>query len=172
MTARPKRDQHNSVLRPPGLRMLFCADPLNPGHPDPAYDGEMLAAQQAGIDCDLINFEALVDDGDAQRAVRRVTPTHDPITGVYRGWMLRPERYGALYAALADRGIRLLNDPTAYALCHHLPSWYPMLSEWTPRSSWLRTDGDISDEQLAGMLRGFSGRPAIVKDFVKSQKHR
>jgi len=151
--------------------MLFCADPLNPGHLDPAYDAEMLAAQQAGIDCDLINFEALVDDGDAKRAVRRVTPTDDPVTGVYRGWMLRPERYGALYAALADRGIRLLNDPAAYAHCHHLPNWYPSLEQWTPRSVWLRTDGDVTSDQLAAALRPFDGGRVIVKDFVKSQKH-
>lgn len=153
------------------LRVLFCADPTNARRPDPLYEVEFAAAQNLGITYDLIDFESLVYDGDASRAVRSVLAANGPTTGVYRGWMLRPGQYATLYAALESRGVQLLNDPEAYALCHHLPNWYPALREWTPASSWLQTDQNVPSEQIASLLRPFRGAPVIVKDFVKSQKH-
>ena len=152
--------------------MLFCADPLDASRPDPTYEGEMAAAERLSVDCDLIRFESLVDDLDAERAIRRVTTATKPTTGVYRGWMLRPERYGTLYSALAARGIQLINDPAAYALCHSLPNWYSILNQWTPKSTWLKLDGDLNVGALIGLVEPFNGGPVILKDFVKSQKHR
>lgn len=154
------------------LRMLFCADPLNASQPDPTYAEEMAAAERIGIDCDLIRFESLVDDQDAERAVRRVKSATAPTPGVYRGWMLRPEHYGSLYRALDDRGVTLINDPAEYALCHSLPNWYSILDQWTPKSTWLTLEGDLDVDALKSLVEPFNGGPVIVKDFVKSQKHR
>jgi len=151
--------------------MLFCADPLDASRPDPVYEGELAAAEQLGVACDLIRFESLVDDHDAEHAVRRVKAATASTTGVYRGWMLRPERYAALYSALAARGIQLINDPPAYALCHSLPNWYSVLHQWTPKSIWLRLDADLDVDALVDLFAPFDGGPVIVKDFVKSQKH-
>jgi hypothetical protein len=153
------------------VRVLFCGDPTSPRRPDPLYEAEYAAAQEVGIPCDLVDFESLVYERDADRAVRRVTTATEPTLGVFRGWMMRPELYGALYVALEARGVRLVNDPDAYALCHHLPNWYPVLERWTPKSVWLRIDGDVSADELAAALLPFDGGPVIVKDFVKSQKH-
>jgi hypothetical protein len=153
-------------------RIVFCADPFDPTMPDPAYQAELSATSEIGISSDLIQYEALVDELDADRAVRRVRAADEPMLGVYRGWMLRPERYDALYSALAQRGLHLLNDSAAYARAHYLPNWYPLLAERTPRSVWLRTEGDVPAAELAELLHDFNGGPVIVKDFVKSQKHR
>lgn len=151
--------------------MLFCGDPTNPRQVDSLYDAEYAAVQEVGIQVDLISFESLVYERDADWAVRRVHAADEATLGVYRGWMLRPEQYSALYAALEARGVQLINGRDAYTLCLHLPNWYPTLEAWTPKSVWLRADGDVTADQLASALRPFDGGPVIVKDFVKSQKH-
>src|SRR5579872_2669436 len=100
---------------------LFCADPLRPRTPDEAYQPEIAAVRRAGAPYALISYEALMDETDAARAVRFVPEQPTPTLGIYRGWMLRPERYAQLYDALAARGITLVNDPAAYIHCHYLP---------------------------------------------------
>src|SRR5579885_1575277 len=119
------------------MRVIFCADPLNPRHPDPLYAREARAASAAGFDCSLLTFEALVDEQDADAAVRRITPAAEREIGIYRGWMLRPAAYSRLYAALEKRGVALINSPAAYRHCHYLPESYPLLEGHTPRSVWL-----------------------------------
>jgi hypothetical protein len=152
--------------------LLYCADPQAPGRPDPWFAAEAEAARAAGLDAALIAYEALVDGGDAEAAVRRVAPAADgPALGVYRGWMLRPGAYAGLYAALLARGVRLINDPAAYRHCHHLPEWYPRLEGRTPRSVWLETGPDVDLDAVMERLRPFGARPLIVKDFVTSRKH-
>jgi hypothetical protein len=153
------------------IRVIFCADPFNARQADPAYRAVTEAAQALGLESYRISYEALIDEHDAARAVRRVPQASEPALALYRGWMLRRERYGELFRALADRGLTLLNDPAAYALCHELPGWYPFLEAWTPRSAWIETDGAIADEQLHELLDPFGNQPVIVKDFVKSRKH-
>ena len=78
------------------LRLIFCADPLDERRPDAAYAAEVEAAYRLGLPYDLVSYEALVNEGDARRAVRRVPERASEQTALYRGWMLRPERYRAL----------------------------------------------------------------------------
>lgn len=165
------------------MRLIFCADPLNARQPDPDYAGELAAAQALGARADLISYEALVNEGDADRAVRRVAPAAGaadddaaPELAVYRGWMLRPADYARLYAALLARGVRLINDPAAYRHTHYLPDAYPLLAAHTPRTVWLplapQTPPDaLPLDAIMAALRPFGGAPVIVKDYVKSRKH-
>ena len=54
--------------------VLFCGDPLSwtsGGTVDPAYSNQAIAAERAGFAIALLDFEALVDARDAQRATRR-----------------------------------------------------------------------------------------------------
>lgn len=85
------------------MRVISCSDPLSPRQVDPAYLGEHEAARALGIATSLISYEALVDEGDAQRAARRVEPSGDSELGVYLGWMLRPEAYDRRYAMQPGR---------------------------------------------------------------------
>src|ERR1700677_2078264 len=102
------------------MQLVFCCDSADTRQPDDAYQPEVVAADGLHIPYSLVSFEALVNEQDATKAVRRV-PQHDPLVlGVYRGWMLRPEQYGRLHAALLGRGLRLINDPAAYLHCHYL----------------------------------------------------
>ncbi len=56
------------------MRLLFCADPLDRKHPDPMYADEAAAAREAGLEYSLLNFEALVDERDAEAAARLTPP--------------------------------------------------------------------------------------------------
>ena len=85
--------------------------------------------------------------------------------------MLRVAEYAELYTALLDRGLRLVNDPVAYRVCHHLPDSYPFITGVTPRTVWLPIEHGSSPEQIGGALQSLNARSAIVKDYVKSQKH-
>ncbi len=153
------------------MRVIFCADPLDRKRPDPMYAAEAEAASAAGFDCALLNFEALVDEQDAEAAVRRIAPADVQETALYRGWMLRPAAYARLYVALAARGIALLNSPVAYRHCHYLPESYPVIEGYTPRSVWLEADNGLGIERIMQALRPFGSAPIIVKDYVKSRKH-
>jgi hypothetical protein len=119
----------------------------------------------------VLDFEALVDDGNGVSATRRVRAQSEPASCVYRGWMLRPERYDVLFAALAERGLLLVNHPDAYRRCHYLPGWYPAFEDMTPRSVWLETGPHVSIDGVMDLLATFGSAPLILKDFVKSRKH-
>jgi hypothetical protein len=151
------------------VRVLFCADPLSPREPDRAFAREADAARAQGVPLALLDFDALVA-GDARAAVCRV-PAGEGETAVYRGWMMRPEVYEGLHEALAARGVRLVNDPAAYAHAHHLPGWYPALEGHTPRSVWLPVQGEVDLDAVIALLRPFGDAPLLLKDYVKSRKH-
>lgn len=153
------------------MKIVFCEHPLQPRQVDEDYQAEAAAAAAAGISHVVVNFEALVNSGDAARAVRRVPAQDEPMLGIYRGWMLRPERYAELYAALEGKGIRLINDPAAYRHCHHLPESYSAIAGATPDSVWLPLTGEVDFGKVMAQLARFGSRPLIVKDYVKSQKH-
>ncbi len=153
------------------MNVIFCCDPGSPKAVDEAYEGEANAAAELGIEYHLVDYEALVNEGDAARAVRRVPDQADSIMCMYRGWMFKPSQYRLLYEALSGKGIRLINDPVAYQHCHYLPESYSVIESLTPRSVWLKTMGEFSIEEVMELLRPFGSRPVIVKDFVKSRKH-
>jgi hypothetical protein len=153
------------------MKIIYCADPLQDRHPDQAFDAEVAAAETVGLTYHVINYEALVDDNDPARAVRRVPVQSSSQLGIMRGWMLKPTDYQHLYESLGDRGIQLINNPAAYRHCHYLPEWYPLVKGYTPTSVWLEEHGDTSLDRLMALLHPLGPGPVIVKDFVKSRKH-
>lgn len=151
--------------------IVFCEDPLTSSRPDSMYDAEVAACEALGLDYVVINFEALVDAKRPDKAVRHVTEMEMPSVGIYRGWMLRPEFYQQLFAALNAKGITLINSPAAYKHTHHLPETYPVIKDFTPETVWLRVDGDVSVDAIMDLLAPFGSDAIILKDYVKSQKH-
>jgi hypothetical protein len=151
--------------------MLFvlCRDPLEPARPYRSFRAEVAAIERLGQPYVLVDHYALVRGDDAARVVRRVPEQAEPVTAVYRGWMVTPSQYRVLYEALAVQNIRLINDPDQYRHCHFLPECYPIIERLTPRSLWLT--GDLGIDRIMGVLTPFGDRPVIVKDFVKSRKH-
>lgn len=154
------------------MRIIFCSEPFaTPVRVDSLYEDEAEAARAAGFDTSLVNFESLTDDLDAVQATRRVAAASPPEDAIYRGWMLRPERYEALYDALLAKGVRLINAPAEYRHAHYLPESYEAIAEMTARSVWLPPDGDLDTNLLWPLLAEFGDGPMVVKDYVKSQKH-
>lgn len=153
------------------MKIIFCEDPLRARKVDEVYQPEAEALTAQGLPYALINYETLVNANNPVQAVTRVPPIDPPVLGIYRGWMLRPAQYAALYAALAEKGVQLINTPEAYQHCHYLPESYAVIEPYTPKSVWLPVAGEVQMDAVMAALAPFGARPVIVKDFVKSQKH-
>ncbi len=152
--------------------IIFCADPLHPRSVDADYLDEWQAAQAAGFEAVLINYEALTYEHDATKAIRLIQ-RGEPIAAMYRGWMLPAEAYRRLYAVLDEREVRLVNTPEQYLEAHHLPEWIEALTEYTPATLVmpLTAGSQVDIDQIMDSLTRFGPRPLILKDYVKSRKH-
>jgi hypothetical protein len=153
------------------MKIVFCSDPLYPNRPDMSYDDEVKAAQEAGLEYVLIDFEKLTRDEDALSATRRVKAVETPGVAIYRGWMLRPHAYQQLYAALQERGVILINTPQAYQHCHYLPESYHIIAGQTPLTVWLPLPDCLDMQIVRQALAVFGDKPLVLKDYVKSRKH-
>jgi hypothetical protein len=94
------------------MHIIFCADPLAPRAVDDACIDEAQAALDAGLEYHLISYERLIHEHDAAAAVRRVPAAAASELAIYRGWMMRPSEYQALYDQVAGLPERL--DATAF----------------------------------------------------------
>lgn len=149
--------------------VLFPDYALKPAKVDPDYAGEYAAAAEGGFDVGLYSHEALVA-GDVDRAVRRCPRREgEPRDALLRGWMVTGAQYARLHGALLERGCRLVNTPEAYEEAHYLPAAYPHLEGHTPESLW--TDGNDVDPAWR-LYQRLRGGDVILKDYVKSAKHR
>ena len=151
------------------MLFVFCRDPLEASLPDRAFGTEVAAVERLGLPFITIDHDALVRGVDADRVVRRVIERDEPALAAYRGWMMTPEQYRALYDALDQKGVRLINTPEQYRHGHHLPENYPVIRGHTPRSVWIT--GDLGLDRIMESLATFGVAPIVVKDFVKSRKH-
>ncbi len=150
------------------VAIIFCSDPLNPRAPDPVFAREAEALVALGLEYFLIDHDAIDRHHDAAAAVRRVRP-EVPVEAVYRGWMLRAEDYELLHAALATKGIRLVNSPSQYRACHWGPLAYPFVARWAAPTTWISADRMGDDAALKELLGVFGDAPVVLKDWVKSQ---
>ncbi len=155
-------------MTPPSL-LILCCSPGRPDRLDECWADEAAAASSAGLPSALIDHDAVVA-GKLAKAVQRIPLRDSPTPAIYRGWMLSVAQYAALHAALASRGVVLINTPAHYAHAHHLPGWFDALAGHTPNSCWLPHAPPFQRAEIASILRGWSG-PAIIKDYVKSEKH-
>jgi hypothetical protein len=144
--------------------MLIPADVLRPRRPDEHFAPEAAAAREAGWTVALVDHDGLAA-GAADAAVARV-PAGDG--AVYRGWMLGADRYAAMAAALAERGVTLRTGPEQYRRAHELPGWAAQLAGFTPDTTWtFGADRAAFDAARAGRGTG----PAVLRDWTKSMKH-
>ncbi len=152
------------------MLIIFCSDPLEPTRVDDCFADQAKAALDVGSRIGVVCLEALVNEHDATRAVRRVK-AETACIAFYRGWMVTPSQYRVMWTALREKGITLINSPEAYRYCHWLPEWYGGMAGVSPRSVWLDKDSGLDISQVMEVLRPFAGRPVVLKDYVKSQKH-
>lgn len=151
------------------MKILFPSHPLHRWEPDPEYAGEWRAARAAGFTCELYDVDRL-REGNAPEALRCCAPAAEAGEAIlHRGWILRCWAYGSLHRELAGLGYQPVVSPVEYAEAHYLPNAYPLLVGHTPESRWIagndvRAAWAVYEELAAGDV--------IVKDFVKSAKHR
>ena len=150
--------------------LLLPSDIYDKRVPDPDFADEARAAESHGIIVVLFHLESLREK-DLPRAIVATPPAAQQDTALlYRGWMLSNAEYTTLHDVLREeRGFRLVTDPAQYAEAHYLPNAYDHIAGATPKSVW--TVG--ADYETAWEMYESWGRPAaIVKDYVKSAKHR
>jgi hypothetical protein len=151
------------------MNLLFPSHPLKRRSPDPDFEEEAAAASSAGFEVGFYSLEDL-RAGDAEQAVSALAPTPSAGIGIlHRGWMMTDVHYTQLCSALRKKGYTPAINPEQYAEAHYLPSAYPHLEGFTPRSAWMLGD-DV--DAAWDLYQGFIHEPALVKDFVKSAKHR
>lgn len=153
------------------MRVLFPSQPFESKTVDAAFEAERKAAQEAGLESHLVHAEAL-DEGLYEKAVRRLPEVDGDQIALYRGWMMTSPAYARLYDALAARHFTLINDPDQYRHVHHLPESYPVIRDHTPKTVWTTNGPSFELNSLMELLAPFGDAPVIVKDYVKSQKHR
>ncbi len=152
--------------------VLFCCNPLDSKEVDFDYLGEYNAAKNQGFDVRLINFEELVNNNNPIAAIRKIPMMSEPQIAVFRGWMMKPNKYEELYNVLLTKNIKLINSPYAYKHCHYLPEAYELVRVCTPKTVWVSKETLNKDfESIHRVLQVFGESPVIVKDYVKSRKH-
>lgn len=149
------------------LYAFFCSDPLNPRAPEPDFEAEVQAARDQGFEIKLIDHDELDHRRDPAAALGRFKSGEG--RGVYRGWMLRSDAFAALYGLLAERGVKLLTDPSAYERCHHAIGSYEALSAYSPAAKWVDKESLDDKAAVSAALSQFGSAPVIIKDWVKSQ---
>jgi hypothetical protein len=151
------------------MTILFPNHPLKARLPDPDYELEFEAAKAAGFRCEVFNLEAL-REGDVTAALRPCSEAdfgEEPL--VHRCWMMSDELFLSLHGGLVAKGYRPATSPTQYAEAHYLPNGYRHLEPRTPETQWIT--GKNEDEAWA-LYQHFADRDCIIKDWVKSAKHR
>lgn len=143
------------------MRLLYPSDPLDKTRPNEPFVPEVEAAHALGLAVSLFSFE---DFQIGRFRPRPVLEAGEAI--VYRGWMLTPEGYADLHAAIVARSAAPLTGVDQYRLCHHLPEWYPLCSALTPETVFLPLGTDLGTALREPPASGWSAW--FVKDYVKS----
>lgn len=157
-------------LKSTSMIIIYCDSVINHKAIDPDFEQEQKEAKDYGHETALVSFEKL-KEGLVQQALKYVKPTEEKKTGVYRGWMLKPDEYRAMYEGLMAKNIKLINDPIEYQHCHYLPECYHHIDRVTAKTVWCPLVGPINWGEIHDALRLLDSRSLILKDYVKSEKH-
>jgi ATP-grasp domain, R2K clade family 3 len=140
------------------LHFLFPCDPANPSSPEEMFADQLSAFTDRGLSTSLFSDAVLSET----RPLRNIPSTCDV---VYRGWMLKGAEHAALVRAIEQQGARAFTSNHEYLATHHLPNWYPLLSDLTPETRVYPENADLVAE-----LRALDWGAYFLKDYVKSLK--
>jgi hypothetical protein len=142
------------------MRFVFPSDVLDSKKADEAFSDQIDAFRAAGFPVSIVSVEYL------QMGQRRIYPPLETgETIAYRGWMMNEQEYRNFCEAVSSAGATPLTSADTYLACHHLPNWYPLISEFTPRTIIFPPDADLKSE-----LDELDWGAYFVKDYVKSLK--
>jgi len=142
------------------LHFLYPSDPFQPKEADEIFKGQLEATKAKGLGTSLFSVEELQMGNFKLRG-----PIPENATVVYRGWMLNGQEYHRLSDFIASRKATPLTAPDVYLSCHHLPNWYPLVTDFTAETKVYPKDADLAKE-----LRALGWEKFFIKDYVKSLK--
>lgn len=137
---------------------LMPQDPMEPKRVENEFQCQAVEFQKRGYEITLLPDKFL----HGQEWARRIPAGS---TVIYRGWMMRPADYQALEKIIQNTGSQLLTDTVCYSRAHHLPNWYPLLSDFTAETMVIS-----QPEELIPTMRNLGWGNYFLKDFVKSLK--
>lgn len=140
------------------IHFLFPRDAADPDCPEVMFADQWAALMGAGFSASLCSDAVLA----GKKPLRNIPPGSQV---VYRGWMLKGDEYAALVRAIEQGGAAAFVSTPEYLATHHLPNWYPLLSDLTPETRVYPADADLVAE-----LRELGWGAYFLKDFVKSLK--
>lgn len=142
------------------MHLLFPESPIQRRAPDEFVADQYREFREAGYSTSFVSIEAL------QAGELRITPTvPESAVVLYRGWMLSQSEYDFLFSGVERLGARMLINTDQYLSAHHLPNWYPLITELTPETVITSPEAVTSDYiAKLGWTRLF------IKDYVKSLK--
>lgn len=141
------------------MHFLFPADPMNPRAMDEFFRPQ----------ADVLGLEGYsLFSLEEQRVTRRI-PAGERV--VYRGWMLNGDDYLMLTGLVERAGGKMLTTPQQYLNAHHIPNWYPLVSDFTPETVVFPLEQLNSvGFNLVAELRNLGWGKLFLKDYVKSLK--
>ena len=140
------------------MRLLYPADTFAPKTVDEVYTEEYAAAQAAGFDVSIFSFEDFQSGSFRPRSA-----VQGGETVLYRGWMMPPAEYALLYESILASGATPVTNVSQFTLCHHLPQWHALLSEFTAETRIYPEDANVEAD-----LKAAGWDSCFLKDYVKS----
>jgi hypothetical protein len=140
------------------FHFIFPAHPLDGRRPDDIFGEQFEAMRSRGFTVSLITDD-VIQDGARLRGIVAGSRV------VYRGWMISPDEYERMVAAIEAAHATAFISKEEYLAAHYLPNWYPLISEFTPETRIYPIDADMECE-----LRTLKWGSYFVKDYVKSLK--
>ncbi len=149
------------------MKVVFPSIPFDSKLVDSDFEQEFEAAQKVDWDCYLYDHE-LIEQGNVKDALKAI-PKSEGENVFQRGWMFTSKKYEDFFDGLISKGYRPIVTPNAYEQSHYLPLAYPLIKKYTAKSDWI-TGESVNDAWE--LYRGFIEKDAIIKDWVKSAKHK
>jgi len=144
------------------VKILFPADYFDIKSIEPDYEIEYnVACSMPEFDIILYNYEEFIQSG----VFKSYPQEFDGGLCIYRGWMLKPNKYKELYEKLKNKGITLINDFHEYENCHLFPNSYEDIKNHTPMTRWFENYKQIDWKSINDEFKRF-----MIKDYVKSVK--
>lgn len=142
------------------IYFLYPSIPFQLGTIEETFLAESEAIREVGFGISTLSIE------DLEQRNLKIRPSI-PVSSmvVYRGWMLNAEAYKCLEQSILSKGCKLLTNFETYLSCHHIPNWYPRISDLTPQTRFFTVKDNLEVE-----LRSLGWSSFFIKDYVKSLK--
>lgn len=142
------------------MHLLYPSHPLRFRQPDDQFAAEVGAVCDAGFPVSIFSME------NFQAGEFRPLPALPSGAEVlYRGWMMATAEYESLVSGIARSKAQPFTSLENYLASHHLPNWYPKISDLTPETPIFPPNCNLESE-----LRALAWPEYFIKDYVKSLK--